>query len=156
MSSPEKQHVVVVDDSPTSLRFVADTLRGAGYEVSTAKDGEEAIELITSNPPRGIVLDILLPKKNGFQVCRELKTNPVTKDVRIILLSSKRQEADRFWGQRQGADAYVTKPIQPAELTAIVNAVMSADSASPSSSPSELLSSSSEESPAPVTSEKTS
>ncbi len=152
-SSSEKQYVVVVDDSPTSLRFVADTLRGAGYEVATAKDGEEAIELITANPPSGIVLDILLPKKNGFQVCRELKTNPITKDVRIILLSSKRQEADRFWGQRQGADAYVTKPIHPAELTAIVNAVLSADQAT---TPSALHPNPSEQSPAPVTSEKTS
>ncbi len=120
----EKIEIIAVDDSPTSLRFVAETLRGAGYKVGTAKDGEEAIEMITSNPPAAVVLDILLPKKNGFQVCRELKTNPITKDTRIILLSSKSQEADRFWGQRQGADAYVTKPIQPAELTAIVNAVI--------------------------------
>lgn len=123
--SDHQKRIVVVDDSPTSLRFVSDTLRGAGYEVVTAKDGEEAIDKVTSAPPHGVVLDILLPKKNGFQVCRELKTNSVTKDVRIILLSSKNQETDRFWGQRQGADAYVTKPIQAAELTAIVHAVLS-------------------------------
>ena len=120
----EKTRIVAVDDSPTSLRFVAETLRGAGYEVMTAKDGEEAIEMITQDPPSAVVLDVLLPKKNGFQVCRELKTNPATQHTRIILLSSKSQEADRFWGQRQGADAYVTKPIHPAELTAIVNAVV--------------------------------
>ena len=122
--SSTKKRIVAVDDSPTSLRFVSDTLSGAGFEVVTAKDGEEAIEKVTSEPPDCVVLDILLPKKNGFQVCRELKTNPATKDVRIILLSSKNQETDRFWGQRQGADAYVTKPIQAPELTAIVHAVL--------------------------------
>lgn len=124
-NSTEILDLVAVDDSPTSLRFVAETLQGAGFRVRTAKDGEEAIALATEFPPHAMVLDILLPKKNGFQVCRELKTDPKTKDVRIILLSSKSHEADRFWGQRQGADAYVTKPIQPSELTAIVHAVVS-------------------------------
>lgn len=117
------KRVVVVDDSPTSLRFAADTLREAGFDVTTAEDGEEAIDIITTNPPDVVVLDIILPKKNGFQVCRELKTNPKTRDTSIVLLSSKSQETDRFWGQRQGADAYITKPVQPLELTAIVSAV---------------------------------
>lgn len=115
--------VVVVDDSPTAMQFAAETLRGAGYDVDTAADGEEAIEMIHSNPPDIVVLDIILPKKNGFQVCRELKTNPQTSEVKIVLLSSKSQETDRFWGQRQGADAYITKPVEPTELTAIVSAV---------------------------------
>ena len=114
---------MVVDDSPTSLKFAADTLRDAGCEVSTARDGEEAIEIISKNPPDVVVLDIILPKKNGFQVCRELKTNPDTRETRIVLLSSKSQETDRFWGQRQGAEAYITKPVQPLELKAIVTAV---------------------------------
>lgn len=120
-NSPKK--VVVVDDSPTSLRFAAQTLRDAGFEVTTAKDGEEAIEVISNDPPDVVVLDIILPKKNGFQVCRELKTGKETSDIRIVLLSSKSQETDRFWGQRQGADAYLTKPVEPLALTAIVNAV---------------------------------
>ena len=115
--------VVVVDDSPTSLRFASSTLRDAGFSVSTARDGEEAIAQIVAQPPEVVVLDIILPKKNGFQVCRELKTNPKTAAVRIVLLSSKSQETDRFWGQRQGADAYITKPVRPAELVAIVAAL---------------------------------
>lgn len=115
--------VVVVDDSPTAMQFTAETLRGAGFDVATACDGEEAIEMIHSNPPQIVVLDVILPKKNGFQVCRELKTNPQTSEVKVILLSSKSQETDRFWGQRQGADAYITKPVEPTELTAIVGAV---------------------------------
>lgn len=117
------KRVVVVDDSPTSLKFAADTLRDAGFDVTTARDGEEAIDIISGNPPDVVVLDIILPKKNGFQVCRELKTNPDTRQTRIVLLSSKSQETDRFWGQRQGAEAYITKPVQPLELKAIVTAV---------------------------------
>ena len=116
--------VVVVDDSPTSLRFAADTLREAGFSVTTAVDAEEGLEVINSCMPDIVVLDIILPKKNGFQVCRELKTNAATKDIKIVLLSSKSQETDRFWGQRQGADAYITKPVQPAALTAIVKAIL--------------------------------
>lgn len=117
--------LIAVDDSPTSLRFVAETLRGAGFQVRTARDGEEAIAMATDQPPDVMVLDILLPKKNGFQVCREIKTDLKTQGIKVILLSSKSQESDRFWGQRQGADAYITKPIQPGELTAIIHAVLS-------------------------------
>jgi len=115
--------VVVIDDSPTALRAAASTLQEAGFDVKTASDGEEAITLVTASQPDVIVLDIVLPKKNGFQVCRELRTNGTTENVKIILLSSKNQETDRFWGQRQGADAYLTKPVQAAELVSIVNAL---------------------------------
>ena len=123
MSNNSKISVMVVDDSPTAIQFAAETLRDAGFTVATASDGEEAIEMILADPPDIVVLDIILPKKNGFQVCRELKTHPKTSGVKIVLLSSKKQETDRFWGQRQGADAYITKPVEPADLTAIVGAV---------------------------------
>lgn len=122
VTSP-KTRVVVVDDSPTALQFAADALRHGGFDIETAADGDEAIEIIRNSPPDIVVLDIILPKKNGLQVCRELKTNPKTRDVKVVLMSSKNQELDRLWGQRQGADAYVTKPIDPDELSAIVAAV---------------------------------
>ena len=118
-----RRRIVVVDDSPTSRRFASDALLAAGFDVMTANDGEEAIELIVRELPDAVVLDILLPKKNGFQVCRELKTNEQTKDIRIALLTSKTQDADKFWGQRQGADAYLTKPIAADELTAVATAL---------------------------------
>ena len=117
---PPEMTVVVVDDSPTSRRFAADTLNNSGFTVVTAADGEEAIELISKDPPDVVVLDIMLPKKNGFQVCRELKTNPATSGVRIVLLTSKAHESDRYWGQRQGADVYLTKPVPPQDLTSTV------------------------------------
>lgn len=71
--------------------------------------------------PDVVVLDIILPKKTGFQVCREIKMQPATRHIQVILLSSKSQDADRFWGQRQGADAYLTKPVDPQELIAAVH-----------------------------------
>ena len=87
------------------------------------QDGESAIEIAENEKLNVLLLDIILPKKNGFQVCRELKSNALTSDLKIILLSSKSQETDRFWGQRQGADAYLTKPVDPGELVSIVRAV---------------------------------
>ena len=120
--------VLVVDDSPTSLKFTVDSLSKAGFQTEVARDGDEATSLAVANQPDVIVLDIILPKKNGFQVCRELKAHPKTRDARIVLLSSKSREADRFWGQSQGADAYLTKPYEPAALNAIVRAVAKSDS----------------------------
>jgi twitching motility two-component system response regulator PilH len=110
------QTILVVDDSPTELKLVSRALQSNGYRVLTAVDGEEAIAKATTDHPALIVLDVVLPKKNGFQVCRQLKTGAETKDIKIILLTSKSQESDRFWGMKQGADGYMTKPFSEAEL----------------------------------------
>jgi twitching motility two-component system response regulator PilH len=111
-----KETILVVDDSPTDLRLVSGPLNAEGYKVITAVDGEEALAKASSELPRLIVLDVVLPKKNGFQVCRQLKTSPATKDIKILLLTSKSQDSDRFWGLKQGADAYMTKPFGDEEL----------------------------------------
>ena len=87
-----------------------------GYQIITAVDGEEALEKAFNDKPDLIVLDIILPKKNGFQVCRQLKTTPHTRDIKIIMLTSKSQDSDRFWGLKQGADAYMTKPFDDEAL----------------------------------------
>jgi twitching motility two-component system response regulator PilH len=108
--------ILVVDDSPTDLRLVTSSLQSKGFRVITATDGEDALEKALQEQPRLIVLDIVLPKKNGFQVCRQLKTSPDTKDIKIVLLSSKSMDTDRFWGLKQGADAYMTKPFKDDEL----------------------------------------
>jgi len=92
--------------------------------VLTAVDGEEAIEKAMRDKPRLVVLDIILPKKNGFQVCRQLKTTPETQDMKIVLLSSKSQDSDRFWGLKQGADAYLTKPFEDQQLLSAVAAAL--------------------------------
>jgi twitching motility two-component system response regulator PilH len=111
-----REKVLVVDDSPTDLRVVSTSLREKGYHVLTAVDGEEALEKAATEHPAVIVLDVVLPKKNGFQVCRQLKTAPDTKDIKILLLTGKTQQADRFWGLKQGADGYLTKPFSNEEL----------------------------------------
>ena len=110
------EKILVVDDSPTDLRLVTDALKGSGYRVSTAVDDEEALDKAAVDHPDLIVLDIILPKKNGFQVCRQLKTAPGTKDIKILLLSSKSQDSDRFWGLKQGADDYMVKPFDNGDL----------------------------------------
>lgn len=105
-----KEKILVVDDSPTDLKLMTAPLRSKGYQIITAVDGEEALEKASREHPRLIVLDVILPKKNGFQVCRQLKTTPDTEDIKIVMLTSKTQDSDRFWGLQQGADEYLTKP----------------------------------------------
>jgi twitching motility two-component system response regulator PilH len=108
--------ILVVDDSPTDRRLVCAPLQAVGYAVLTATDGEEAIEKATRARPRLIVLDVVLPRKNGFQVCRQLKADAQTRGIKVLLLTSKSQESDRFWGMKQGADGYMTKPFSDEEL----------------------------------------
>ena len=113
--------ILVVDDSPTEMNLIMASLKDKGYELITAIDGEEALEKAQAERPDLIVLDIILPKKNGFQVCRQLKTTPDTRDIKILLLSSKSQDTDRFWGLKQGADEYMTKPFEETEFLANVS-----------------------------------
>jgi twitching motility two-component system response regulator PilH len=112
--------ILVVEDSPTEMQIVRTALQNKGYEVITATNGEEGIEKVRSHSPSLVVLDVVLPGRNGFQVCRDLKSSPDTKNVPVILLTSKTQDSDRFWGMKQGADAYLTKPWREEELLAIV------------------------------------
>lgn len=108
--------VLVVDDSPTELRLVTSALNGKGYNIITASDGAEAMQKAMKEHPDLIVLDVVMPGKDGFQVCRELKKSPHTKDIKIVMLTSKNQVTDRFWGMKQGADVYLTKPFKEEEL----------------------------------------
>lgn len=114
------EKILVVDDSPTELKLMLAALQPEGYQLTTASDGEEALEKATQEQPRLMLLDVILPKKNGFQVCRQLKTTPGTQSIKIILVTSKTQDSDRFWGLKQGADAYMTKPFTDDELVAAV------------------------------------
>ena len=113
--------ILMVDDSPTELKNMMTALASKGYTVMTAVDGEEALAKISSMRPDVILLDVVLPKKNGFQVCRQLKNGAETKDIKVVLVTSKNQESDRFWGMKQGADGYLVKPYKPEELIDVVN-----------------------------------
>jgi DNA-binding response OmpR family regulator len=113
--------ILLVDDSPTEMQIMQTALQGKGYNIVTAVDGEEALQKVLTQHPDLILLDIILPKKNGFQVCRQIKTTPETKDTKIVMVSSKSQDTDRFWGLKQGADEYITKPFTSQELLTCVN-----------------------------------
>ncbi len=118
------QKVLVVDDSWTELTMIATSLRNSGFEVVTAVDGDEAVEKVLKENPHCIVLDVVLPKQNGFQLCRKLKNSEVSRHIPIILLTSKNTPLDRSWGLRQGADLYMTKPFNGDELVASVRSLM--------------------------------
>ncbi len=118
-----KIKVLVADDSPTQLSMMTEPFLEE-YDVITAKDGEEALEKAYSERPALVVLDVIMPKRNGFQVCRKIKSNEDLKAIKIILLTSKSQESDKFWGMKQGADAYVTKPFDNQELLTIAGELL--------------------------------
>lgn len=116
--------VLVIEDSATQREMIANLLRGSGLTVIEATDGVEALDKIQGNPPDLVVLDIVMPRMNGYEVCRRLKADPKTKNVPVVMCSSKGEEFDRYWGMKQGADAYVAKPFQPTELIGTVKQML--------------------------------
>jgi len=116
--------ILIVDDSPTELALARSVLQQAGYQVRTATDGEQAIKLAAEETPDLVVLDVVMPRKNGFQVCRQLKMKSGTKDVKVLILTSKNQETDRFWALKQGADLYMTKPFDARTLLTNVESLL--------------------------------
>jgi len=108
--------ILVVEDSPTDLQLVTNVLTSQGYAYVVATDGDEALKKAQQEKPAIILLDVILPKKNGYQVCRAIKSSPDTRHIKVIVLSGKNQETDRYWGLKQGADEYITKPFKTDEL----------------------------------------
>lgn len=108
--------ILVVDDSWTDLTLIATSLRESGFDVVIAADGEEALEKVGTERPQCVVLDVVLPKLNGFQVCRKLKQNELSRNIPVILISGKNTPLDKKWGLQQGADMYITKPFDKDEL----------------------------------------
>lgn len=117
------QKILIVDDSPTERYFLTDILIKNGFSVSTAENGEEAMLKIKADKPQLILMDIVMPGQNGFQVTRAITRDPDTQDVPVIICTSKGQETDRIWGLRQGARDYIVKPIDPQELLAKIAAL---------------------------------
>ena len=108
--------ILVVDDSPTEVKLVVDAISKNGHEIITASNGDDAVKIAVNEKPDIIVLDVVMPGKDGFQVCRELKKAEETTSIKIIMVTSKNQKTDEYWGIKQGADLYVTKPFNPFEL----------------------------------------
>ncbi len=108
--------ILIADDSVAELQILQQTLQSTGHSIITVLDGEAAEEKIKSEKIDLIILDVIMPKKNGFQVCRDIKSNDQYKKIPIIMVTSKDQESDKFWGMKQGADEYLTKPFKPEDL----------------------------------------
>ncbi len=122
---------MVVEDSVTQREMISNLLRDSGLQVLVACDGVEAISIIQdiqtksqSQWPSLVVLDIVMPRMNGYELCRRLKSDPKTQKISIVMCSSKGEEFDRYWGMKQGADAYIAKPFQPTELVGTVKQLL--------------------------------
>ena len=108
--------IFIIEDELDFLSTLRERLEFEGFEVATAVDGEEALRKIPEEKPDLILLDIMLPEMNGYQVCRELKSNPETESIPVVVVTAKSQESDKFWAKETGADDYVTKPFEMEEL----------------------------------------
>jgi two-component system alkaline phosphatase synthesis response regulator PhoP/two-component system response regulator VicR len=117
--------ILAVDDERAIVRLVQVNLERQGYEVVTAYDGKEALEKVASERPDLIVLDVMMPYMDGFEVLQQLKKNPETREIPVIMLTAKAQDADVFRGWQSGVDCYLTKPFNPLELTAFVKRIFS-------------------------------
>jgi twitching motility two-component system response regulator PilH len=117
------QKILIVDDSPTERYYLTDILVKNGFAVTTAENGEEAFLKIKAEKPDLILMDVVMPGANGFQVTRSIAKDPELADVPIIICSSKNQETDRVWGLRQGARDYLVKPVDPELLLAKIAAL---------------------------------
>ncbi len=118
-----KKKILAVDDEKAIVRLVQVNLEREGYEVVTAYDGREALEKVASERPDLIVLDVMMPYMDGFEVLQQLKKDPETRDIPVIMLTAKAQDADVFRGWQSGVDCYLTKPFNPMELKAFVKRV---------------------------------
>ncbi len=116
--------VLVVEDNRTYQEMIVNLLKESGMEVATANDGVEAMEAIQAQIPDLVVLDVVMPRMNGYEVCREIKGAPQTQQVLVVMCSTKDQEFDRHWASKQGADAYITKPFKPQELVATIKQLL--------------------------------
>lgn len=108
--------VLLVDDSPTVRAMVSDLLKSKGIEVIEACDGIDAIEKIQAKCPDLVITDIVMPRMNGYELCRWVKNNFKEQNIPVLMCTSKSEQFDHYWGLKQGADAYITKPFQPADL----------------------------------------
>lgn len=115
--------VLVIDDSKTELMFLTDLLQKQGYQVRTAENAQEAQLRLSEEKPDLILMDVVMPGQNGFQLTRAIARDARYADVPIIMCTSKNQETDRVWGLRQGASDYITKPVNSQELQSKIAAL---------------------------------
>ena len=120
-------HILIIDDSPTEVHVFRNMLLNNDLGVSVARNGEEGIEKAIETRPDCILMDVVMPGKNGFQATRDLSRNPATSTIPVIIITTKDQETDRIWGMRQGARDYIVKPADERDLIARINRVLGSD-----------------------------
>ena len=116
--------ILIVDDEPNIVISLEFLMKREGFDVSIANDGEEAVHSIRSGRPDLVLLDVMMPKKNGFEVCQEIKADPELKGVRILMLTAKGRDTEVSKGLALGADAYMTKPFSTKELVERVRSML--------------------------------
>lgn len=116
--------VLIVDDSPTETHVIRTALEKAGFETLTASDGESGLETARDAHPDAIIMDVVMPGVNGFQATRQLRRDPTTTSIPVVMVTSKNQTTDKVWGLRQGAVAYMTKPVSGSELVAKIREIL--------------------------------
>jgi len=115
--------ILLVDDSKTELHYLSDLLAKRGYAVRTAENGDEAMRRLAEDKPDLILMDVVMPGQNGFQLTRAITRDPRFAGVPVIMCTSKGLETDKVWGMRQGASDYVVKPVNADELLGKIRAV---------------------------------
>lgn len=116
--------ILLVDDEPNILLSLEFLMKRAGYEVRTAADGEAALQVVANSPPDLILLDVNMPKRDGFEVCQTIKANPAWKNVRIVMLTAKGRDVEREKGFSLGADGYITKPFATQDVVDTVRSIL--------------------------------
>lgn len=113
--------ILIVDDSETQVASMVEILKKEGHEVMTVTDGESGVKYTKLQKPDLVLMDIVMPGLNGFQATRQITHDPQTKHIPVVLITTKNQETDRVWGTRQGAKAYLVKPVPDDVLMETVN-----------------------------------
>ena len=119
-----RTQIVIVEDEPDIVEVISYNLKREGYQVASADRGDEGLKLVRSQSPSLVILDLMLPGMDGLAVCQQLKADPITRDIPIIMVSAKGEESDIVIGLGMGADDYLAKPFSPRELLARVKAVL--------------------------------
>ncbi|WP_329742599.1 response regulator [Dyella sp. A6] len=117
-------NILIIDDSPTDVRVFTTLLERAGHVVHAVGNAEEGIDRVRSEQPDLVIMDVIMPGMNGFQATRTLSRDPTTANVPIVMISTKSMETDRVWGLRQGARAFITKPVNEKDLLACIHELL--------------------------------
>ena len=116
--------VLLVDDSATEIKLFSDMLEKMGHDVIVAENGRDGVDMAKAEQPDIVLMDIVMPDMNGFQATRQISRDDSTSHIPVIIVSSKDQETDKVWGERQGAKGYITKPVDTNELMEVMQSVL--------------------------------